>query len=184
MTMKSFLAIIMTFALTSLVFAEDFFNPAPMSQLNNFSNSHVSNDIKSSSKQTSSSNTSFDIYKKQNKFLNTKMQSLEDQDRELDRLQKYYAQSGDIPQAAETGLKRIQLRNTYQNLQGLQAITNFDMGDNVSLSNAMSRATGRQIGIQPLTNGNFNLVVSGQPLRQNISRADLRDMAQTMLKLP
>lgn len=174
----------MTFALISLAFAEDFFNPTPMSQLNNFSNSRVSNDIKSSSKQPSSSNTSFDSYKKQNKFLNTKMQSLEDQDRELDRLQKYYAQSGDIPQAAEMGLRRIQLRTKYNKLLDMQAITSFDMGDNVSLSDAMSRATGREIGIQPLTNGNFNLVVGGQTIRSNISRADLRDMAQTMLKLP
>jgi hypothetical protein len=113
--------------------------------------------------------------------LNGDMQVVVAQDRELDRLQKYYAQSGDIVQAAETGLKRIQLRNTYQNLQGLQSITNFDLGDNISLSNAMSRATGRQVGIQPLTNGNFNLVVGGQTLRSNISRADLKDAAQYML---
>jgi hypothetical protein len=113
--------------------------------------------------------------------LNGDMQIVVAQDRELDRLQKYYAQSGEIAQAAETGLKRIQLRNTYQNLQGLQAITNFDMGDNVSLSNAMSRATGRQIGIQPLTNGNFNLVINGQAVRSNISRTDLKDAAQYML---
>jgi hypothetical protein len=113
--------------------------------------------------------------------LNGDMQVVVAQDRELDRLQKFYAQSGEIAQAAETGLKRIQLRNTYQNLQGLQSITNFDLGDNISLSNAMSRATGRQIGIQPLTNGNFNLVVGGQTLRSNISRADLKDAAQYML---
>ena len=113
--------------------------------------------------------------------LNGDMQIVVAQDRELDRLQKYYAQSGDIAQAAETGLKRIQLRNTYQNLQGLQSITNFDLGDNISLSNAMSRATGRQVGIQPLTNGNFNLIVNGQPIRSNISRADLKDAAQYML---
>lgn len=113
--------------------------------------------------------------------LNGDMQVVVAQDRELDRLQKYYAQSGDIPQAAEMGLKRIQLRNTYQNLQGLQAITNFDLGDNISLGNAMSRATGRQVGIQPLTNGNFNLVVNGQAIRSNISRADLKDAAQYML---
>lgn len=113
--------------------------------------------------------------------LNGDMQIVVAQDRELDRLQKYYAQSGEIAQAAETGLKRIQLRNTYQNLQGLQAITSFDMGDNISLGNAMSRATGRQVGIQPLTNGNFNLVVGGQTIRSNISRADLKDAAQYML---
>lgn len=113
--------------------------------------------------------------------LNGDMQVVVAQDRELDRLQKYYAQSGEIAQAAETGLKRIQLRNTYQNLQGLQAITNFDMGDNVSLGDAMSRATGRQIGIQPLTNGNFNLVINGQAVRSNVSRADLKDAAQYML---
>lgn len=113
--------------------------------------------------------------------LNGDMQVVVAQDRELDRLQKYYAQSGNIPQAAEIGLKRIQMRNTYQNLQGLQAITNFDLGDNISLSDAMSRATGRQVGIQPLTNGNFNLMVGGQTLRSNISRADLKDAAQYML---
>jgi hypothetical protein len=113
--------------------------------------------------------------------LNGDMQVVVAQDRELDRLQKYYAQSGDIVQAAETGLKRIQLRNTYQNLQGLQSITNFDLGDNISLSNAMSRATGRQVGIQPLTNGNFNLVVDGQVSRANVSRADVKDAAQYTL---
>jgi hypothetical protein len=113
--------------------------------------------------------------------LNGDMQVVVAQDRELDRLQKYYAQSGEIAQAAETGLKRIQLRNTYQNLQGLQAITNFDLGDNMSLSDAMSRATGRKVGVQPLTNGNFNLVVNGQAIRSNISRNDLKDAAQYML---
>jgi hypothetical protein len=113
--------------------------------------------------------------------LNGDMQVVVAQDRQLELAQKYYAQSGDIAQAAETGLKRVQLRNTYQSLQGLQAITNFDLGDNVSLGDAMSRATGRQIGIQPLTNGNFNLVVSGQPLRQNIPRAELKNAAQYML---
>lgn len=182
--MNSFLAIIMTFALTSLVFAEDFFNPTPMSQLNNFSNSYVSNNTKSSSKKRSSSNPSFDSYKKQNKFLAIEMQNLKDEDRELEEIQKTLTIAGQFEKATEMGLKRIQLRNTYQNLQGLQAITSFDMGDNISLGNAMSRATGREIGIQPLTNGNFNLVVSGQTVYSNISRSDVKNMASSMLKLP
>lgn len=113
--------------------------------------------------------------------INGDMQIVVAQDKELERLQKYMAQTGDIAGAAETGLKRIQLRSTFSNLQGLQAITNFDMGDNVSLSSAMSRSTGRRVGIQPLTNGNFNLLVDGQVMRSNVSRADVKDAAQYML---
>lgn len=109
------------------------------------------------------------------------MQIVVAQDKELERLQKYMAQSGDIAGAAETGLKRIQLRNTFSNLQGLQAITNFDLGDNVSLSSAMSRSTGRKVGVQPLSNGNFNILVDGQVSRANVSRADVKDAAQYML---
>jgi hypothetical protein len=109
------------------------------------------------------------------------MQIVVAQDKELERLQKYMAQSGDISGAAETGLKRIQLRNTFSNLQGLQAITNFDLGDNVSLSSAMSRSTGRKVGVQPLSNGNFNILVDGQVSRANVSRADVKDAAQYML---
>lgn len=109
------------------------------------------------------------------------MQIVVAQDKELERLQKYMAQSGDIAGAAETGLKRIQLRNTFSNLQGLQAITNFDLGDNVSLSSAMSRSTGRKVGVQPLSNGNFNILVDGKVSRANVSRADVKDAAQYML---
>lgn len=113
--------------------------------------------------------------------INGDMQIVVAQDKELERMQKYMAQTGDIAGAAETGLKRIQLRSTFSNLQGLQAITNFDLGDNVSLSSAMSRSTGRKVGIQPLTNGNFNLLVDGQVMRSNVSRADVKDAAQYML---
>jgi hypothetical protein len=109
------------------------------------------------------------------------MQIIVAQDQELARYQRYLAQSGDIAGAAEAGLKRIQMRTTYSNLQGLESITNFDLGDNISISNALSKSIGRQVGLQPLSNGNFNLVVDGKTVRSNVSKADVKDFAQYTL---
>jgi hypothetical protein len=181
--MKSLLTITAIFMLTSSVFAEELFNPTPMTQFNKFAGTHILNNKNPISKEEESPNTSIDDYRKKLNSINIEMQNLQNQNRELELAQKALIAGGDIAQASETNLRRIQLLSKYNKLLDIYAITNFDLGDNISLSNAMSRATGRQVGVQPLTNGNFNLVVNGQPVRSNISRADLKDTASSMLGL-
>jgi hypothetical protein len=178
--MRSFCVFLIMLLLPAKSFSENFFDPKPMNQSKNFF------DIQGNSNK----NPATDENQPNNSLLKDKtitsyeMQALAAKDRELELAQKALIAGGDLVKAAETGLKRIQLRSNYQNLQGLQAITNFDLGDNVSLSNAMSRATGRQIGIQPLTNGNFNLIVDGRIMRSNMSHTDIKAIASSMLKLP
>jgi hypothetical protein len=67
-----------------------------------------------------------------------------------------------LPNLIELSMKRQQLQTAYRNLEGLQAISNFELGDTQTLSRALSNSYGRNIQIVPTGTGRYNILADGQ----------------------
>lgn len=86
-----------------------------------------------------------------------------------------------LPQLVDLATKRQQLRTTYTNLQGLQAISNFELGDTQTLSRALSDSYGRTIQLIPTGEGRYNLIADGQTVYTNKPAAEIVTIARRRL---
>lgn len=97
---------------------------------------------------------------------------------ELVRLAKMYQQSGMGAEVQQLRGQIIGMDNDFLRVQGMQGLQEFAYGDPRRLSAVWSAYAGTPIGIQPRSDGTFNLFVGGQRYGEAMSLKQLTDQAR------
>lgn len=107
------------------------------------------------------------------------MQRSMQQREELARLAGMYQRAGMGQQFMETRAKVMELDNNMLFLQGMQGIQEFNVAnDPRRLSAVWSAYSGMDIGVQPRSDGRFDVLVGGQTAQEGLSPTELVNMAR------
>jgi len=107
------------------------------------------------------------------------MQRSMQQREELARLAGMYQRAGMGQQFMETRAQVMELDNNMLFLQGMQGIQEFNVAnDPRRLSAVWSAYSGMDIGVQPRSDGRFDVLVGGQTAREGLSPTELVNMAR------
>lgn len=99
---------------------------------------------------------------------------------ELVRMANLYRQAGMGLEFMQVRSKVIELDRSMYYLQGMQGIQELEIAhDPRRLAIVWSDAVGKPVGIQPRTDGNYNLVMNGREVREGMSANQLADMARS-----
>lgn len=99
---------------------------------------------------------------------------------ELVRMAQLYQQSGMGLEFMQVRAQIMQADNNMFYLQGMQGLQELEMAnDPRRLATIWSEATGAPVGVQPRTDGKFNVFVNGRMTREGISSAQLSDSARS-----
>jgi hypothetical protein len=107
------------------------------------------------------------------------MQRAMRQREELARLAGMYQRSGMGVQFMETRAKLMELDENMFYLQGMQGVQEFSLAnDPRRLAAVWSHFAGVPVGVQPRSDGKFDIVVNGQRTRQGLSAAEVTNQAR------
>jgi soluble lytic murein transglycosylase-like protein len=99
---------------------------------------------------------------------------------ELVRMAQLYQQSGMGLEFMQVRAEILKADNNMFYLQGMQGLQELEMAnDPRRLATVWSEATGVPVGVQPRTDGNYNVFVNGRMTREGISSAQLADSARS-----
>lgn len=99
---------------------------------------------------------------------------------ELVRMAQLYQQSGMGLEFMQVRAEILKADNNMFYLQGMQGLQELEMAnDPRRLATIWSEATGVPVGVQPRTDGKFNVFVNGRVTREGISSAQLADSARS-----
>lgn len=108
------------------------------------------------------------------------MQRAMQQRDELARLAGMYQRAGMGSQFMEVRAKVMELDNGMTYLQGMQGLQEFELAsDPRRLAAVWSQYAGVPIGIQPRTDGKFDIVVNGRKTKTGISPTEIADSARS-----
>lgn len=98
---------------------------------------------------------------------------------ELVRLAGMYQRSGMGMQFMEVRTKLMELDENMYYLQGMQGVQEFSLAnDPRRLSAVWSHFAGVPVGVQPRSDGKFDIVVNGQRTQQGLSAAEITNQAR------
>ena len=107
------------------------------------------------------------------------MQVALQQRQELAQLAGMYQRAGMGQEFMQTRAKVMELDNNMLYLQGMQGLQEFEIAnDPRRLSAVWSAYSGMQIGVQPRSDGRFDVLVSGQRAREGLDRIALTQMVR------
>jgi hypothetical protein len=99
---------------------------------------------------------------------------------EMARLATMYQRSGMGAQYMEARMKVLELDNNMTYLQGMQGLQEFSLAnDPRRLAAVWSQYAGVPVGIQPRSDGTFNIIVNGKKTKEGISASDISDAARS-----
>ena len=108
------------------------------------------------------------------------MQRAQQQRGEIERLAGMYQRSGMGPQFMEARAKMMELDNNMTYLHGMQGVQEFSTAnDPRRLAAVWSQYAGVPIGIQPRTDGKFNIIVNGKKTKEGVSPSEIVDTARS-----
>jgi hypothetical protein len=107
------------------------------------------------------------------------MQRSMQQREEAVRLARMYQRAGMGEEFMQARAKVLELDNNMLYMQGMQGIQEFGLTkDPRRLSAVWSAYYGAQIGVQPRTDGRYNILVDGQVAREGVSANEMTQMAR------
>jgi len=110
------------------------------------------------------------------------MQRAMQQRAEVEQLAGMYQRAGLGAQYMEARAKLMELDHGITYLQGAQGVQEFELtGDTRRLAAVWSQYAGVPIGVQPRSDGNFDIVVNGKRAREGLSSADVVDRARSAI---
>jgi soluble lytic murein transglycosylase-like protein len=99
---------------------------------------------------------------------------------EMARLATMYQRAGMGTQYMEARMKVLELDNNMTYLQGMQGLQEFSLAnDPRRLAAVWSQYAGVPVGIQPRSDGTFNIIVNGKKTKEGISASDISDAARS-----
>jgi hypothetical protein len=99
---------------------------------------------------------------------------------ELARMANLYQQAGMGIEFMQIRSKITELDRSMYYLQGMQGIQELEIArDPRRLAVVWSEAAGMPVGVQPRTDGNYNLVMNGRVVREGVNTNQLADMARS-----
>ena len=99
---------------------------------------------------------------------------------EMARLATMYQRAGMGAQYMEARMKVLELDNNMTYLQGMQGLQEFSLAnDPRRLAAVWSQYAGVPVGIQPRSDGTFNIIVNGKKTKEGISASDISDAARS-----
>lgn len=108
------------------------------------------------------------------------MQRAMQQRAEIERLAGMYQRAGMGAQFMEARAKLMELDNGMTYLQGMQGLQEFTLAnDPRRLAAVWSQYAGVPIGIQPRTDGKFDIVVNGRKTKTGVTASDISDSARS-----
>ena len=120
-----------------------------------------------------------DFYLANRDAISLDMQRAMQQRAEVERLAGMYQRAGMGAQFMEARAKLMELDNGMTYLQGMQGLQEFELAnDPRRLAAVWSQYAGVPIGIQPRTDGKFDIVVNGRRTREGLSAQEVSDRAR------
>lgn len=108
------------------------------------------------------------------------MQIAMQQRAEVERLAGMYQRAGMGAEFMQTRSKLMEIDNNMVYLQGMQGLQEFTLAnDPRRLAAVWSQYAGVPVGIQPRTDGKFDIIVNGQRTKQGISASEISDSARS-----
>jgi hypothetical protein len=108
------------------------------------------------------------------------MQRAMQQRGEIERLAGMYQRAGMGMQFMETRAKLMEVDNSMTYLQGMQGLQEFTLAnDPRRLAAVWSQYAGVPVGIQPRTDGKFDIVVNGKRTKEGVSASEISDSARS-----
>lgn len=108
------------------------------------------------------------------------MQRAMQQRAEVERLAGMYQRAGMGAQFMEARAKLMELDNGMTYLQGMQGLQEFTLAnDPRRLAAVWSQYAGVPVGIQPRTDGKFDIVVNGRKTKTGVTASDIADSARS-----
>jgi hypothetical protein len=99
---------------------------------------------------------------------------------EVERLMNMYRQAGLGPQFMEARAKLMELDNGMTYLQGMQGLQEFTLAnDPRRLAAVWSQYAGVPIGIQPRSDGKFDIIVNGRKTKEGQTAREVTDAARS-----
>lgn len=108
------------------------------------------------------------------------MQRAMQQRAEVERLAGMYQRAGMGMQYMEARAKLMELDNGMTYLQGMQGLQEFTLAnDPRRLAAVWSQYAGVPVGIQPRTDGKFDIVVNGRKTKTGVTASEISDLARS-----
>lgn len=108
------------------------------------------------------------------------MQRAMQQRAEVERLAGMYQRAGMGMEFMQTRAKLMEIDNGMTYLQGMQGLQEFTLAnDPRRLAAVWSQYAGVPVGIQPRTDGKFDIVVNGKRTKEGVSASDIADSARS-----
>lgn len=108
------------------------------------------------------------------------MQRAMQQRAEIERLAGMYQRAGMGAQFMEARAKLMELDNGMTYLQGMQGLQEFSLAnDPRRLAAVWSQYAGVPVGVQPRTDGKFDIVVNGRKTKTDVTASDIADSARS-----
>lgn len=108
------------------------------------------------------------------------MQRAMQQRGEVERLAGMYQRAGMGVQFMEARAKLMELDNGMTYLQGMQGLQEFTLAnDPRRLASVWSQYAGVPVGIQPRTDGKFDIVVNGRKTKTGVTASEISDSARS-----
>lgn len=107
------------------------------------------------------------------------MQVVMQQRQELEQLAGMYQRAGMGQEFMQVRQQMMALDNNMGYLQGMQGLQEFSLAnDPRRLASVWSQFAGVPVGIQPRSDGTFNILVNGERVREGVSAADVANSAR------
>lgn len=107
------------------------------------------------------------------------MQVVMQQRQELEQLAGMYQRAGMGQEFMQVRQQMIALDNNMGYLQGMQGLQEFSLAnDPRRLASVWSQFAGVPVGIQPRSDGTFNILVNGERVREGVSATDVANSAR------
>jgi hypothetical protein len=120
-----------------------------------------------------------EFYRANPQAVTYEMQRAMRQREELSRLAGMYQEAGMGPQFMEARAKLMEMDDSMVYLQGMQGVQDFSFGkDPRRLAAVWSKYAGTPIGIQPRSDGNYDVLVNGRRVKENMDAATVIDTAR------
>lgn len=124
--------------------------------------------------------TSADFYRANPNSIPYDMQMAQRQRAEIEQLAGMYQRSGMGDKYMEARAKLMEIDSGMTYLQGMQGLQEFQLAnDPRRLAAVWSQYAGVPVGIQPRTDGKYNIIVNGQKTKDGVSASDIADSARS-----